>query len=466
MNINTTRVVFVVIVLVVYTIAAQFAETRLQNSIVGAIAAITLLYAPLAKLYKHKPWVKRLNRFLLQIPLIAYAVPSEEANEQPRTYKPAILKGVTSQCRTRLDGIKSSDIFINDFEIKPVYIKSPTAEDTHEDWQVHLEKKRFCAITGEAGSGKSFELIKRVWVLCDALNTRKGDISTETIPLYVELGTLNKVLDDEWLENYVYKTYNLLHSEFDEKGIRIKRDWIRAFLKNKGEIVFFFDGIDEIPASCRSDSLRYIVALIAESSVTISCRKTEYKELTTFFLGINRIPDEYYIAPMSKQHMLEVIDRLEKKTQAEKTRMKRFITQKTKNIPFNEDEEAYAQEQDVTNPHSRSIVFALFVKVFGELPLEKKRELLHADLEQMLVILWEHYEDFAIKKVPENTDILGLRTYAVWIAKIVEGSAFYVESIQPNWLRSVKDGDQEHAPVLKGLYFLTIEGVTTCRKVS
>ena len=453
MNRKSLTGVSIIICAVGYTILSQYADGN-WKPVVGIIASIPLTYSLLNLIWKDKPWLKRLNWILRHIHIIKIFVPAPEVKVRPQQYKPAVLKGVMTQCESRLAQITSPDIFIDDFEIEPEYKPGSQEEDTNKDWRQPDLTKRFCAITGEAGSGKSYELVKRVHALCKDVKAQVDSDPNAIIPLYVELGTLNTALDDEWLETYIYKTYNLLRSEYaNDAGVKIKREWVQVFMEKKEEIVFFFDGVDEIPESCRMASLEYIAALTYDSGVTICCRKKEFDEfdeLYGFFSTVrNRIPTEYHLAPMTTEQMLEVIDRLAGKTAAEKEEMKVFINKKAKDSSYNKDEEG--------NPLSRSIVFALFVKIYNSLPEKTKEELLVANLERTLNILWESYEDYAIKKLPNNADILGLRTYAVWIAKIIPDSpgSFYVESIQPNWLQKVTKGKQQDADILRGLYYLS-----------
>lgn len=460
MKITNFFAAFIIITFAVFIVGSQFADSFFEKISYGAISALIAIYPLLNLFWKNSTWMQKVNMRLSRIPVVgSILVRDDKLAIGKNDYKLPILQCVLLQCKERLSQIKSTDIFTNDFDISPIFIEGTDEDDKYEDWQFPPNAKRFSVITGARGSGKSFELVKRATTLCEALEKKRKageSLAQMTIPLYIELGTLTKALDDSWLRSYVYKTCNLSQNTYDDKNVRVEKKYIQAFLNNTEDIAFFFDGFDEIPEKYRKESLEYIFKLARKTSVTIACIKDVYSSLNTFLFDNARLPSEYFFIPLSKKSMIDIVDKIKSKTLVEREEMKTFIDNKTTDIKVvHNNIFAYAQEQELRNPHSSVIVFSLFIKVFNNLSPTKKSELLKSDLAEMLNILWENYEDtYMIKNTPQNSDILGLRTYAVWIAKIMKESPFYVESLQPGWLNKVKEGKIIPANFVRGMYYL------------
>jgi hypothetical protein len=348
--------------------------------------------------------------------------------------KSSVLLYTKQECDSRFATIIGPEIANNNFHIETKFTPGKRPSNISGKWHEHY-KEQFLFITGERGSGKSFELLGRIKSICEKLKAGFSEITSlerEKIPLYIELKSLNTVLDKDWITDYIIRSANIAHT-------KLSNDEVKTLLESKS-IVYFFDGLDEVDIQFREQAARKILEFADETGVTVSCRKELFEDLKARdIIPLIDSPAELFLEPLTEKKIVKIIQDLKGYSADEKSGMINFIGNKS----------------NLLEHLSRTIILNLFVLTYHNLSPNAKSKLESADGQGTLNILWEKYEDIIVKKLPRDADILAIRTYTVWLAKIMQQKPFFVESIQPNWLCIVDESnDVRPSETLQKLFYL------------
>ena len=355
--------------------------------------------------------------------------------------KSRLLAYSAEQISNRTDLINSPEIFSFDFGVKEEFNGGSIPGNQSKEWKEHLQDQ-FLFITGASGSGKTFELIKRVHFLCEQLKpgeTNRELLRDQKVPLYIELKSLDRNLDQHWIEDYISKSASIANKDLSLSEI--------TALIVGNQVVYFFDGLDEVEEEYRYACVQEMIRLSKITGVHVSCRKEVFKRLTEANqLELQYYPAEYFLKPLSFEFVKDTIWSLSNRTDAVKAEMIEFITNKPR----------------LQRHMSRPIFLNLFIGVYTNLTEEEKRRLATGNVEETMDILWANYEDFIVKnKLWRDSDILGIRTITVWLARIMGYRSFYIESIQPSWISTIKEGAVVEHKGLQKLYYLTTRVVAS-----
>ncbi len=404
--------------------------------ILGAIRAIYEFW----KLVSPRDKVLRVEGWLHKI----FGTGTGEARSSGLTFNPGsnndkfkriVLAYTKEQIENRNALITAPDIFKMDFGLKPIF-KPGGPEDCKEEAWERVYKNQFSAITGKSGSGKSFEMIKRVKYACDELDasySEHGYLKDAKIPLFVDLKSMDSDLTIDWIAEYISKSA----AGSGNKGLDSKS--IKAMIEAK-EVIFYFDGLDEVAIGYREQYVDEILKLANWTGVHIGCRDEIWEDiLYKYIQDHDQRPALYYFKELSTDDILEIIKKSDY-TSEEKSKIEILVR---KNDKLREN-------------LSRSIILNLFLILYNRLTPVEKKDLETAEGEKALEILWRNYEDFIFwKKLPADKDILQIRTYCVWLAKIMKQEPFFIESIQPRWILNVdKDYIIQPAKILQKFYYL------------
>jgi len=267
------------------------------------------------------------------------------------------------------------------------------------------------AITGEAGSGKSYSFTKKAYELLIAIDLKSAEeIDDARIPYVVELGPWDRNIisaDNNRLEIWLAERLRKQYAIIDEKEIR--------WLIEQDNILPCLDGLDEVEQPFRADCLEAIAEYIkTDKSLLFSCRKKEMIELdeiTPIDLPV------YEVLPLAKPLILNAITGFHNRSAI--PRMRDFL----KHNP--------AFFENITSP----LLLNLFLGTYDSLTRDEKGKIEAYTPEECLKLLWEKYDlvVFAPLKITDYKKRL-MRTYAAWIARQIKDSSFYIEDMQPAWL--------------------------------
>jgi hypothetical protein len=126
-------------------------------------------------------------------------------------------------------------------------------------------------LLGEGGQGKTGAM---ALLIRDLLKERaRSEDPAAPIPIWLPLGDWNPVTTPfrEWIATELFRTYPALRSA-DLGGESAVHDLVAA-----GRLVFFLDGLDEMPRDLRADALNRLDREPAGSQFVISSRTTEYE---------------------------------------------------------------------------------------------------------------------------------------------------------------------------------------------
>jgi len=426
------------ICIVLFGIVNIYAEGQTKN-VTNAVASIVLVCASVLVFFRDDPTYKRIYRRLYELfgPVISKPDLAEiKPGDDIRILKSRVLAFTNKLLNGRVEDLRRPDIYKYDFGLNFVRREGSTREHFESIRLAHNENKPFVFITGNSGSGKTFELIKRASIVCDALQLGGvAGLGTASIPLYIELKSLDGELTHEWIAQYIVKTNSIISSKHNTGDVgkykAIDYGPFRAedilFLLENNAVTFFIDGLDEIPHTHRPGCLMTIIGYSKKTAVSVSCRKYVFDEL----VKEGRMPDhgwpvEDHFEPLDKRQIDTIVQNVP-----------RIASQKTREMIAFID-----QKPNLGTQLSRPIMLNLFILTFSHLADDEKSRLSTSDEQETMKIMWERYEDqIARSKVDKDTDIMGLRTYSAWIAKIMQDKSFSVESIQPFWLKKVDKGD-------------------------
>ncbi|SFU37447.1 NACHT domain-containing protein [Pustulibacterium marinum] len=168
-----------------------------------------------------------------------------------------------------------------------------------------LDANKNIIISGTGGAGKSI-MLKHLFV--NSLFAKKQ------IPVFIELRDLNsKGFDLKEFINYT----------FDSFGLEIEKSFLQKSL-NKGQYIFFLDGLDEVFPEKRESLLKEIDNLTkaySGCSIVLSTRPDlNVSELTTFSI--------FNVEPLTLEKSIELINKLP----ADKTIKAKFISDLQDNL--------------------------------------------------------------------------------------------------------------------------------------
>ncbi len=390
-----------------------------------------------------KRWIRTLKKYELFKLLFDNEQPTQQTGRTNahKVLKIKLLDFTVKKYQFRLASNESSGV---DMAVEPSITLGRRPENQEKDWKTHIEKQ-FVFITGLSGSGKSFELINRLTYLCNQINQQRDLPPDRKIPIYIELKSLDRPFDDFWICDYIKKSGNTMGIDFKDEMAYVEQ------LIQDDEITYFFDGLDEVKDAFRESCFEALVALSKRTGVHVTCRTEIFERLKTKVKTTKKRerlplirpidwPLEYRLQPLSEGWIKLIIEGSKNHSDRQKLEILHFIDGKP-----------------VLLEHlSRPIMLGLFLSVFENLSPEKKLLLESNDEKQIFGVLWEAQENpIARAKLPTDADMLQLRIYTAWIAKIMQYEAFFVESIQPHWLRKINgDGTVAEAKALQRSYYV------------
>jgi hypothetical protein len=425
--------------IVILTIVNNYVQDGLIKQICNLIGVVTAAFIAVKTLWPRSGFVTKLDYELRKVELfdVMLGEETEESvldGEPFEKFKSKVLVYTSDQLE-KLNGIiQSPEIFNFDFPIIEKFEKGASAENHSQDWANYLNKQ-FLFITGDSGSGKTFELLKRVGHISGELEPGKTNhelLRDKKLPLYIELKSLDRKLDHKWIVNYVSKAAQTLNHPLNEKQL--------LALINKQQVIYFFDGLDEVQQRYQDDCVKQLIALAQDTGVHVTCRKKVFNRLCKRgIIKREEMPAEYYLNPLSIDWVKSIINDLQDREETVKSEMIRFIDSRP----------------NLQDHLSRSIFLNMFIQVYVDLTEEEKRQLESDDENVSMDILWGRYEAVVARaKLPPDSDIPAIRTITVWLAKIMGNDSFFIESIQPHWLRKIKNGLVTEDKLIQGLYHL------------
>lgn len=438
-NQNKPLFYLIALIAVAYGLVNIYVDSGLARTVCNAISGVIVVYGLLNRLMPKNPLIKRLNNRLKKTYAFNILLDKEEkegitTGDPFNKFKARVISYTADQINNRTALINSPEVFKFDFPVEYDFYPGAMPENRLADWKANLNSQ-FLFITGEAGGGKTFELIKRVHYICEKLKPGLEVhhlLKDQKIPIYIELKSLNGELDNDWIIDYILKTASIANHALNPEQV--------TSLIEHGQVVYFFDGLDEVQGTLRGKCVCQLVELATATGVHVTCRKEIFRELIDKkVLEANHKPAEFFLKSISQDWINEIIREVPDKSEAEKAEMIEFIGGKP----------------GLLTHMARPIFLNLFISVYQNLTSEQKELLESSDEDKTMDVLWENYEDIIYrKKLQKDSDMLGIRTITVWLAKIMSGASFYVESIQPYWLFKV---DQSHVvghKMLQKLYFL------------
>lgn len=407
------------------------------KAVEAVVGALFFVYSMLAKTMPNL--VEFIHEPLRKIYLVRRWVPPPPPVKGESPYgnklfpKIDVLAYTWERVSSRQKHVKNDSIYRMDFDIEPKSQKrKPVTPDRFKDLKTAGRVFRF--ITGKSGSGKSFQLIKLIDEECQELNDivsrNREEIKEKKIPLYIELKYLNDGISSEKIAEYVQL------SSASSKDNQIEKKVVEKLIDGD-EVNFYFDGLDEVRPQQRRKYLSAILTFKKGAIVYVSCRKEVFDELRSSIEGW-----DYEELLMDKLDEADISDIISKWTysEAQKQDIKAFISNKP----------------TLLESLSRRIVLNLFLLAYPELTEQERQDLKTADQKMATNILWQKSESklFANSQL-KDMNILDVRTYLVWAAKVMGEYPFYVESIQPNWLRRIDaEGKESEFKLLQRVYFL------------
>lgn len=402
------------------------------------IIAGILVFYPLWRQFGPPSMVELLDRQLRRIPGMEKHLPSGKSvygeakgpfNTQQLRRK--LLNYTQKQIIKKKEQIRNPEIFLMDFMVT-------TLAPPHQ--------KDLKVIIGERGSGKSFQLIKMVGEACEQVTDSLSDpekLEKKTIPLYIELKELTEGFDSSAIAEYVQKTAALDRNGLIDKTLL--QNLIDTFF-----VVFYFDGLDEIKPQYWAKCLEAIWEYNQNIEVYITCRTEIYEEIkSTNLLPDVSVIEEIPIEALTPDQISDIIDR-SKYSSKEKEEIHQFLS----------------GVDNIMMHLSKSIILNLFLISYASLTPGEKQQLKTADENKWMEILWRKCENKLFKKELQNeSDIIETRTYMVWVAKIMREDSFFIESIQPKWLRRIDErGNIPEYKALQHLYYL-VTRITTAMAI-
>jgi hypothetical protein len=434
---NNTGIAILIAGGVIYYFADAFVDEWAVKAACKGIGTLIGIYG-LIKKAAPGPFKRKLDNFLRRIIFLEPILPkpdlprSNRPGSDPTKFKSNLLDYTLKVIKERRGEIMNSNIFRLNFRSEPKY-RQGTGSGSNRSPNWKGNPTGFTVIVGNSGSGKSLELVRRmeyVYKDLDAIRSRSGTLKDERLPLYVELKGLNEDFSPEGIAEYTQRSARSLRA-----GAFNKDDIEQLILDNKA--IFFFDGLDEVRD--RKTCLEAILGLAGGSGVHFTCGIEVYEELKDAnAIPIDNEPAEFPFAALTKMEIDEIITEsiLDPASKAEI----RLLIDTRENL-----------QENLSSP----ITLNLFLSGYQRLSLEERNEFFDADGGlKSIGVLWRNYEDYIISKMPKDLDFLKMRTYLVWLAKEKGTDAFYVESIQPDWLRKVdKNGEVQPARNLQKLYY-------------
>lgn len=425
--------------IVVLTIVNNYFQDGLIKQVGNLIGVITAAFIAVKSLWPRSGFVTKLDYELRKVALFDVMLGEETEDsiiegEPFEKFKSKVLNYTGDQLEKLNELIQSPEIFNFDFPIIDKFEKGASAENHSDNWQSNLNQQ-FLFITGDSGSGKTFELLKRISYVSEELAPGKANhelLKDKKLPLYIELKSLDRKLDHKWIVNYVSKAAQTLNHPLNEKQL--------LSLINKKQVIYFFDGLDEVQQRYQDECVRQLIVLSQDTGVHVTCRKKVFNRLCKReIIRREEMPAEYYLNPLTIDWVKSIIQELQDRDEAVKAEMIRFI-------------ESRPNLQDHL---SRSIFLNMFIQVYVDLTEEEKRKLESDDENVSMDVLWGRYEAVVARaKLPPDSNIPEIRTVTVWLAKVMGDQPFFIESIQPHWLRKIKDGIVIEDKVIQGLYHL------------
>ena len=142
-----------------------------------------------------------------------------------------------------------------------------STSDKHRDGTQVANDEQYLMLLGGPGVGKSTFLRK---VGLEALKGKDGDFKHECIPVFLELKNFRE--DQIDIEALIIK-------EFETCGYPYPEDLTKVVLKS-GQLVIFFDGLDEVPRANVDNVIRKIEDFVdrySQNRFIASCRIAAYK---------------------------------------------------------------------------------------------------------------------------------------------------------------------------------------------
>lgn len=433
--------------------------TKAISVILGSTAALVIA----ANLTRKRPHLKKLRRLMdgLTFDLLSDedGIRVELSDNIRRTAKAKVLEVTQLKCESLSDGIRSDAIFNGKFTIPFDFRKgSQQADQRHAAVNVDGDCQ-FQVIVGESGRGKSFELLGRVLsTVKDIAENRQNAafMDAARIPVFLELKNVDQELDKEGIYTYIRDKASLSpYYGVDKHHLK--------WLIDQEQLIYFLDGLDEVPNDLRFQRFLEIRELARNSSIFFTCRLEVYQVLVKQLEALQA--DQEHDRHLSEETVFsELTPATYQLLSMESEHVVGIISQLDADHEFKREILAYISNKEVLLGHlSVPLIFNLFLKVFKDLSVEERLALQGMDEQSVLHNLWEKYDTLIVSKKYPNISsrfpglFVKMRTYTVWIAKIMNEKLFMVERINPDdWLvRMDAHGKVSSAGAIQSLYYTT-----------
>lgn len=286
------------------------------------------------------------------------------------------------------------------------------------------------AVVGEPGQGKTRYLAE--WILqdCEQLQQQmNGHEFKEKVPVFISLAgwTSEKILSYTelagWLADAFVKQYERLNGHINQS---LDADIVQ-FMFEKGHILPFLDGLDEVPEGLRVACLQSIINFPTQvSNIVFSCRYTEFNPL------LDKVDEDIDAEHPERQERLRLKVYHLQPVEEEDVRAMIIATQENAKQML-----AYLDRNRMALDYiNKPLYFHLFVLSFDKLD---KQEPSAEKTDVFEDIMWREYENVMLnEKMPEvpYTTHLHLRKYLLVLAQKLDANNqhFFVDRLQPLWL--------------------------------
>ena len=256
--------------------------------------------------------------------------------------------------------------------------------------------KRKLLILGEAGSGKTTELLK----LAQALLNRASKDSEHPIPILLDLATWQQEPLEKWIIEQLSKLYRVPDI--------VSQGWL-----DNHELLLLLDGLDELGLRQQKKCIRSINKFLKSSQplgVVVCSRSEEYDAGRVKLKGLNTA---IYLEPLREEQIYEYFDKLERLSVWENIRNSRSLLKLAK----------------------KPLFLSMLLVTYQGIPIDSESELFDAYIDKQIHNP-ENKTTYKENNSPSEKQIL---IRLSWLAKQLDRfqeSDFLIERLQPNWLPS------------------------------
>lgn len=318
-----------------------------------------------------------------------------------------------------------------------------------------LRDNRPAVILGEAGCGKSFSFINRIWQALEEVDEKDNEqLKSIRFPFLFDAGsyrTLANIQDSSKIQYWLFESL--------AKHYQIKDEKTRKWLINNDLLLPCIDGIDEIPEADRADFMKGLRDYIEHGRpVIFSCRKEEYRKIE--FL-VPRDLDIYEVATLNGAEIKQLMIKANEGNILLSSQMIDFLEQKP----------------EMLNYIKVPLILNLFINTFETLQPDDIALMKTLPVEGCVRLLWERYDpkifserllqtepqdrsveskrDWMKWQASQHQSLVLARTYVAWLSRQMEGNTFFIEDIQPKWLNKEDPDSKRSVARIKAYYFVS-----------